>query len=234
VLAGKGIVAGATARDARLVDIAPTVAALLGVPAPGHAEGRALVEILALSAEEAARRSTADAARATAIAAVTDVHGDLGVLWLVAVAAGLAIAGVLGRRHLRPSSLAGVLGFTAMLAVMVVITRGRLSPSYIPSLARTEKLGGLGAAFGIGLQVVVCWLVIRRTADRLAAANAAVLAGLAISLATVGTVRAWFSAPFLDVPSPFWMVAIPALDLAAATCALGSLLTLAIAAVRRR
>jgi hypothetical protein len=150
------------------------------------------------------------------------------------VVAGLALAGVLGRRHLRVSSLAGLLGFTAMLAVMVVITRGRLSPSYIPSLARTEKLGGFGAAFGISLQVTVCWLVIRRAGDRLAAANAAVLAGLAISLAAVGLVHAWFSPPFLDVPPPFWMVAIPALDLAAATCALGGVLTLAIAAARRR
>ena len=48
VLAGKGIVPGASARNAQLVDVAPTVAALLGVPAPGQDRDGALggVELL--------------------------------------------------------------------------------------------------------------------------------------------------------------------------------------------
>ncbi len=233
VLAGKGIVPGATARDARLIDIAPTVSALLGVPAPGHAEGRALVELLALSVEESTHRTVVDEARARAIAAVTDVHADLAIGWLVAVGAGLAIAGVLGRRHLRLGSLAGALGFVAMLAAIVVITRGRLSPSYVPSLARTEQQGALGIAIALAIQLAASWRVVRGAADRLVAANTLALVSLATGLGAVGLARAWFSPPFLDVPPPLWLVGIPTLDLAAATCALGAAITLGIAALRR-
>src|SRR6185503_3103171 len=56
ILVGAGIVPGAHANDARLIDVAPTIAALLGIPAPGHAEGRTLTELLALSPAAAARR----------------------------------------------------------------------------------------------------------------------------------------------------------------------------------
>jgi arylsulfatase A-like enzyme len=63
MLAGAGIAPGAVARDPRLIDVAPTVAALLGVPAPGHAEARALVELPRLDAAAAARRAAADDAR---------------------------------------------------------------------------------------------------------------------------------------------------------------------------
>jgi hypothetical protein len=47
-------------------------------------------------------------------------------------------------------------------------------------------------------------------------------------------VRAWFSQPHVDVPPPFWMVAIPALDLAAASGAAASAIALALALARRR
>ena len=234
VLAGAGIVPGAAARDAQLADVAPTVAALLGLPAPGHAEGRALVELLALAPADAARRAAADAARARAIAPVVDVHADTpAVRWLLAVGALVLAVGALGRRVLRPAALTGALGFVAMIGAMVAITGGRLSPSYIPSLARTEQRGALGAAIAIAVQITASWFAIRRASDRLAAATGVALAGLGVSLGVVGLVRAWFSPPFLDVPPPAWMVAIPTLDLAAATCAVGCTLTLGIAAIAR-
>jgi len=234
VLAGAGIVPGAIARDAQLVDVAPTIAALLGIPAPGHAEGRALVELLALAPADAARRAAADRARADAIAQVVDVHANAPALgWLLAVAALAAAVGVAGRRVLRPASLAGALGFAAMFGAMVAITGGRLSPSYIPRLARTEALGAVGAVIAISLQVAGSWRAIRGAHDRLAAACGTTLAGLGVALAAVGIVRAWFSPPFLDVPAPHWMVAIPTLDLAAATCAVGCAITLGIAARAR-
>ncbi len=47
VMAGPGVRAG-VAGTARQIDVAPTVAALLGVPIPGAASGRVLVEALAL------------------------------------------------------------------------------------------------------------------------------------------------------------------------------------------
>ena len=56
IAAGAGIRPGAAATDARLIDIAPTVAALLGLPAPGHGLGRTLTELLAVEASGVARR----------------------------------------------------------------------------------------------------------------------------------------------------------------------------------
>src|SRR5439155_674033 len=73
-------------------------AALLGVPAPGHAEGRALVELLALSPADARRRAELDAARARATVAVAAAARDEqsvpdpARLAIAAVAVALAVA----------------------------------------------------------------------------------------------------------------------------------------------
>lgn len=244
VLAGNGIVPGAVARDARLIDVAPTIAALLGIPAPHHAEGRALVELLSLAPADAARRAAGDAARSRALAEVVEAARARFVTpdpaRLLGLAAGCAIAvvlaGVARRRRaiaITPAALAGALGLAVILLASAVITRGHLSPSYIPSLARTERLGALGVVVAVALQVTASWRVVRRAPDRLATANGVALVGLGLALAAVALVRAWFSPPYLDVPPPFWMVAVPTLDLAAATCALATALTLALAVLRR-
>ena len=237
VFAGKGIVPGAVARDVRVIDVAPTVAALLGVPAPGHAEGRALVEVLQLDPADAARRSAADAARSRAIGAVLDaararVSKPQRVRLLVAIAGvAIAIAGAFVLRRaiaITRATLCGMLGFLVMLIAIVVITRGHISPSYIPSLARTQQLGAVGAAIAVAIQLVASWLVMRRAPDRIATVNGLAVVALGIALGIVGVVRAWFSAPHLEVPSPFWMVIVPGLDLAAATCAISTVLAFVI------
>jgi predicted AlkP superfamily pyrophosphatase or phosphodiesterase len=46
LIAGAGVRVGAVPRDARLVDVAPTIAALLGTRPPADAQGRALAESL--------------------------------------------------------------------------------------------------------------------------------------------------------------------------------------------
>jgi arylsulfatase A-like enzyme len=46
LISGAGIKAGAVPKDARLVDVAPTIAALLGVRPPADAQGRVLDELL--------------------------------------------------------------------------------------------------------------------------------------------------------------------------------------------
>jgi arylsulfatase A-like enzyme len=46
LIAGAGVRVGAVPRDARLVDVAPTIAALLGARPPADAQGRALAESL--------------------------------------------------------------------------------------------------------------------------------------------------------------------------------------------
>ena len=46
LISGAGVKAGAGSKDARLVDVAPTIAALLGVRPPANAQGRVLDELL--------------------------------------------------------------------------------------------------------------------------------------------------------------------------------------------
>jgi len=46
ILAGSGVRSGAPVNGAGLVDVAPTVAALLGVTPPANAQGRALHQVL--------------------------------------------------------------------------------------------------------------------------------------------------------------------------------------------
>ncbi len=244
VLAGKGIVPGATARDAQLIDVAPTVAALLGVPAPRHAEGRALVELLQLSPGDAVRRAASDDARSRVLAEIAGAArarvARPAPTPLFVLATGLALASVLARMARRrgalvvtPAALTGALGLAVMVLAVLVLTHGRMSPSRVPTLARTEAFGAIWVAVAILLQVLVSWRVVRRAPDRLAAANGLALVGLALALGTVTLVRAWFSPPYLDVPPPFWMVAVPALELAAATCALATAFTLLLAMRRR-
>ena len=46
LISGSGVRTGAVPKDARLVDVAPTIAALLGVRPPADAQGRVLDELL--------------------------------------------------------------------------------------------------------------------------------------------------------------------------------------------
>jgi type I phosphodiesterase/nucleotide pyrophosphatase len=249
VLVGAGIAPGAVALDPRLIDVAPTLAALLGVAAPGHAEGRALVELLQLSPADAARRRAADGERLRRVAGIVDA-ADAGhaspepahlVFAVAAIALAAALARVLGRRGavaVRPGALAGVVGFAAMLVATAVVTRGRWSPSYVPSLARVIPLGAVAVVVSIALQITATARAIgaahRRGGDRLAAVNGAALVGLAVALATVAAVRAWFCPPFVDVPGPLWMVGVPAIELAAATGAAAIAIGLGISSLRDR
>ncbi|HEY1550096.1 MAG TPA: alkaline phosphatase family protein [Kofleriaceae bacterium] len=230
VLAGAGIVPHAVVDDApsaRSIDIAPTVAALLGVPSPGHAEGRALVGLLALSPDAAARRATADRIRTSIVASVVDAAqvDRPDVAHLVIAALLLAIVIAIGR----PRALVGTIGIPAMLVALGAMTRWQFSPSYVPSLPRVELIGGVSAIVATTLQVVASYAVIRRATDRRFAGNRIALVGLASVLATVAAVRAWYAPPFVAVPPPFWFVAVPAIELGAATACLAIAITLAIA-----
>jgi hypothetical protein len=114
---------------------------------------------------------------------------------------------------------------------MIVVTRGHASPSYVPSLARTIELGTIGVVISVAVPVLASWLVARRDADRLAAANGIALVGLGTVLAVRFLDRAWFFKPFVVVPSPFWFVAIPTIDLATATCAVATAIALGLAVI---
>ena len=243
ILVGKGVRVGAHAH-AHTIDFAETVSALLGVASPGHGEGRALTELLDLAPDEAARRDAADAARGVVLAQILGVARAaqprpvgwrLGLLAL-AIVVMLVIARELTRRgaFARTRSPVGLAGFAIMLVAMVAVTRGHASPSYVPSLAKTIELATIGVVVAIVVQVVASWFAIRRSPDRVAAASSLVALGLGAALVIRFAVRAWFTAPFVVVPSPLWIVAVPTIDLATATCAIAGAITLALALVRRR
>lgn len=56
VLAGRGVRPGSELPDVRQVDIAPTIAALLGIPMPAHSQGRPLAEAIDVDPTEFATR----------------------------------------------------------------------------------------------------------------------------------------------------------------------------------
>ncbi len=72
IMVGAGIRPGASPREARLVDVAPTAAALLGLPAPGHGIGRTLTEALAFAGPDRTRLEAADVTRVARNLAVYD------------------------------------------------------------------------------------------------------------------------------------------------------------------
>lgn len=223
ILAGAGIARGATSTDATLLDLAPTISALLGLPAPGHAFGRTLVELLQLDREAADRRLASDRQRRTAIdAAIPPPPSRPSPLRLVLAFAGAAVAILLARTlvavRVFKHSLAGGLAFAIVMGALFVITRGSLSPSAVPALYRFEKLVAISAIAAIVVQLAAYLWLSRRVAkpDRLVAANGFAIAGLTASLLPVALMRAWFSPPHVDVPSAEWLVGIPGIELAGA------------------
>ena len=243
ILVGKGVRPGAHAH-ARTIDVAETASALLGVASPGHAEGRALTELLELTPDQAARRDAADAAREVVLAqvlATARAAQPRPVPWRLAVLAlAIAVAFAIGRELTRRGAFArtrspvGLVAFAGMLVAMIAVTRGHASPSYVPSLARTIELATIGVIVAVVAQLAASWWVIRRAPDRIAAASSIVALGLGTALVVRFAVRAWFTAPFVVVPSPLWIVAVPTIDLATATCAIAGAITLALALVRPR
>ncbi len=221
LIAGAGIVPGAQAPTARLVDIAPTISALLGIPAPGHAYGRALVELLRLDPTAATARTTADATRLAAVRSAPDDEPRVDVLVLVLTGGALLLAIVLAIVA-RPAiavtrgSWVGVLAFLCIVAALVGATRGRLSPSEVPALWRLQRLLAVCGAAAIAIQFVSSWHVARAFANRLSISNGIALIALSISLGTVFLVRGYLPVPHVDVPEPGWLVAIPAVEIAAA------------------
>ncbi|MGE0395805.1 MAG: alkaline phosphatase family protein [Kofleriaceae bacterium] len=247
IAAGAGIVPGATPRDARLIDVAPTVSALLGIPAPGHGLGRTLVEILALSPEDAARRRAADDARltaTTAIVAAAEARAAVAVLAhragrfaLVAGGVGLAIALaiVLRRRGVLSFDgrvlLVSVPAFFIVYYALIGLLGQRFSPSLLPAqghLAGTLIRFGLAAT--IAQLLANLWALRNKPtlADRLASANGIAWVGLLLAALPAGLAWAVFPPPYVTLPGPAWLVMIPAVQVAVACAAVTFALTLSI------
>ena len=110
----------------------------------------------------------------------------------------------------------------------------RFSPSLLPAQGH---LAGTLIRYGLAATVVQLianlWALRTRPAlgDRLAAANGIAWVGLMISMIPAGVIWAYFPPPFVTVPSPVWLVVIPAVEVAVACAAMTFALTLAVEVV---
>lgn len=247
VVAGSGAKLGAVSLDARLVDVAPTVAALVGMPAPGHGLGRTLVELLELPAQMRQARLAADQHRLLVTKAVTaraEAEADLDVLehraWRIALVLGGAVLGlvlavILVRRGVLRLDIrvlvVAVPAFFVVYFALIALLGQRFSPSLLPAgghLASVLLRYGLG---GMVVQLAASMWVLRRYPSlgaRLAAANGIALVGLALTMIPAGLLWAFFPPPFVTLPGPLWLVLIPAIEVAVGCAAVNVALTLAI------
>ena len=235
VLVGAGIRPGAVVKDAYLVDIAPTAAALLGLPAPGHGLGRTLTEALALDPAAASARERADTARlvetrAVVASALTQFEqvtlerralriGLIALFTVLGLGIALALSRVGGVQFPWRALLVGVPAFFIVYYTTIGVLGQRFSPSFLPARGHiTFELMKYGVV-AVLAHLVVGWLALRhkrQLADRLAAANGIALFGLALTMVPAGLMWAFFPPPYVEVPGPRTLVLIPALQVAVA------------------
>ncbi len=247
IMAGAGVKAGADVADARLIDIAPTVAALLGVPAPGHGLGRTLTETLQLDASAAAERRADDAVRLAAnlstlararAAADDDVRAHreervgsvvLGVLLAIA----FAIVAV-KRRVMRLDWRVLLVSVPAFFVVYYA-TIGAVGQGFSPSLVPAQgHIAVTMAQYGIAAMIVQLaaslWALRDQGAfgERLAAANGVAWMGLMLAMLPAGLAWAFYPPPYVTVPGPHVLVLIPAVEVAVACAAVDVALILVV------
>jgi len=245
IMAGAGVKPGATSLDAHLIDVAPTVAALLGIPAPGHGLGRTLTELLQLDEGAANARVIADEQRLTmtrGVLAGAQAQAEVAVLEQRALRIGMVIGGallaaalayLLVRRHVMKFDwrvlLVSVPAFFIVYYALIGTLGQRFSPSLLPAqghLAATMAKYGLAAMV---VQLAASMWALRNQgslAERLAKANAIAWTGLMLAMIPAGLVWAFFPPPYVSVPSPVWLVMIPAVEVAVACAAVDVALTL--------
>ncbi len=229
VLAGAGVRAGARLARGRLVDIAPTAAALLGLPPPGHALGRTLTSALRVDGVGGAALARVDQVRrARLLAGLRELGGD-GVRagWLVALVLLAALmAAACGRRLDRRAALVARSGFgAAVLALVVVTCHGRLSLSTLASHAEVER--HLVAACAV---LTVAWWTAalvalrgeRTTADRLSSAWRLAATGLCGSIAAIAAVEIPLALAGLGLPPPPLLLLVPILRMSLAAYAVAA------------
>lgn len=247
IAAGAGIRPGAGARDAQLIDVAPTVATLLALPAPGHGMGRTLTELLALDEPARALRVAADLrrlARTVGVVASAEAAADDQVLAHRAqritpvvggavLAAGLALL-LIRRRVLRLDLRALLVSIPAFFVVylgLLATVGQRFSPSLLPAQGHLAgHMVRYGAAALLVQLVASLWALRNRPTlgERLAAANGIAWTGLMSTMVTAGLIWAYVPPPYVELPGPLWLVLIPAALVAVACAAINVALTLAI------
>jgi hypothetical protein len=244
ILAGAGVRTAPSLVSARLVDVAPTAAALLGLPPPGHGVGRVLTEVLTVDDSGATQLAVADAIRigrnrAVVAAAEATARGDLrdkrarrvalvlgGALLALGLAIWLRTRGGM-RLDIRVLSV-GVPAFFIVYYTLIGVLGQSFSPSLMPARGHiATELLKYGAA-GTLVHILAGWRALRRRhslAERLAAANGVALCGLFIAMTSAGLMWAYFPPPYVVVPGPRMMVLIPAVLVAVSCYTIGVALT---------
>lgn len=247
VAAGRGVRPGGRVDRARLIDVAPTVAALLGMPAPGHGLGRTLTELLDTPAPVTAALAQVDGARLARTESVvaasrrTSLGRVLARRGLRLFAAGaVAVVLVAGALWLRRrgglvfdarTAILGIPAFFVVYYVMLAALGQRFSPSFLPARGHIAfELARYGVV-GVVAHVAVGWVVLRRRktlAERLALANGNAAVGLLFTMTPAMLLWALFPPPYVQVPGPRLLVIIPAVQVAVALYAIAILLALLI------
>ncbi len=248
IVAGAGIRADALLGPAELIDIAPTVAALLGVPAPGHASGKTLIDILDVSSADVAQLRASDRTRIAINSAryeesltnrriETDAERRKRLLLLAGLLAIAVVALELSRRagalHIDwrvlliavPAYPLCYYGLLDVLGQSLSFSALQDRGSEMSSLSRF----GLVATF---VQLLAGWIALGGRVvlrERLAAANALIACGLLVAWLPAAWLWANYgSAPHVEIPSSRVALLIPANYIAVTTYAVGASLLLAL------
>jgi hypothetical protein len=257
VMAGAGIRPGAPLVRAQIIDVAPTVCALLGLPMPRHALGLALVEALNLEIAERDEIRRADVGRIAAITARMAVvraaaEGEAwatritrGGLALFVLAVLIAMTVWAARRRIVLIDLRVLLvavpAFPLTFYAMVLSFEQQLTPSMIPAAGTLAPqlfaYGGLAAL----VHTAVGWIMVAhrsRPSDRVAAAAGLVLAGTVVTLVPAAIMWVVTGPPFTArLPGPDALLLPPATYVAVACYCMGSFVFVGVedvAFVRRR
>ena len=247
ILAGAGVKPGANATDAHLIDIAPTVATLLGIPAPGHGLGRTLSELLQIDPQTRDARKAADDIRladtrsvvvrseAAAKADVRDRRAQR-----IAIVAGGAVLATLGalllirRRTMKLDwhvLVVSVPAFSVAYYAMIGAAGQGFSPSLVPAQGH---IAVVMAKYGIAAMIVQLlaslWALRNQgsLSERLAKANGIAWMGLMLAMIPAGLAWAFMPPPYVTLPGAHALVLIPAVEVAVACAAIDVALTLVV------
>ena len=237
VMVGPGLSPGAVVERPALVDVAPTLCALLGLPAPRSSLGRTMVEALQIDPGVAAALGEADATRSSALErAGREESARLEArAWLrrilravaVVIALGLLLLAMrlLDRRGVirtgRRVLVVAVPAFPVLFYGLLGVFEPFLSPSMLPDEGDVMDMLLRYGAVAAGLNVLVLWLAVSFRAEpreRLAAATGAVLVGLLVALLPAGLAWIIVSPPYAaSVPGPVMMM-LPPVTFAGVAC----------------
>ncbi|MFN7972375.1 MAG: alkaline phosphatase family protein [Acidobacteriota bacterium] len=236
VLAGAGVERGATIPEAHNVDVAPTVAALLGADAPAQAEGTTIAGALSISPDARRALATADDLRheenarrshdffAAELRSASLAMGLRAIATLLALGAALLatrLAHRTGLAHVDAAVAVVAGGLLAADAALLVVLVGNVpSASLLPT--RHDLLPTLESLFaGAAALSILSPLAARRAGQPgLFARMTGVNAGTTL-LGTALAGAAWIASPLASavVPGPV-LIVLPGLALTVAAAAL--------------